>query len=143
MSKGKGIRVLITTIGLDDHFIGAEVVSTILRDAGMEVIYLGTKQTPEMIVQAAIQENVDIIGISCHGSNYQLIEEVIDLLKKRKMDDIPVICGGNIPKHHISRLKKIGVAEVFPPQSQSDSIINFIVSEVNKEKKPYHRDEES
>jgi len=97
-------------------------------DAGMEVVYLGIYQTPEMIVQAAIQEDVDVIGISSHASNYDQIVELLDLLKKNNLDDIAVICGGTIPKHQVQELKKKGVSEIFPPQSTSESIVNYIVS---------------
>jgi len=130
MDKRKKIKVIITMIGLDDHSVGGVVVSSILRNAGIEVVYLGTYQTPEMIVEAAIQEDVDAIGISSHASNYSQIEEVIDLLREKKMDDVLVICGGTIPKKQISRLKEKGVAEVFTPESSSESIINYIKSNV-------------
>ena len=130
MGKRKKIKVIITMIGLDDHSVGGVVVSSILRNAGIEVVYLGTYQTPEMIVQAAIQEDVDAIGISSHASNYSQIEEMIDLLRKKKMNDVLVICGGTIPKKQISRLKEKGVAEVFTPQSTSESIIKYVVSNV-------------
>ena len=131
MDKGRRIKVLISVIGLDGHSGGAEVVSRMLMDAGMEVIYLGIYQTPEMIVEAAIQEDVDVIGISSHASNYAQIANLLELLKKNKMDDICVICGGTIPKHQIQELKKKGISEIFPPQSISKSIINYIVSNVN------------
>ena len=131
MDKGRRIKVLISVIGLDGHSGGAEVVSRMLMDAGMEVIYLGIYQTPEMIVEAAIQEDVDVIGISSHASNYAQIANLLELLKKNKMDDICVICGGTIPKHQIQELKKKGISEIFPPQSTSKSIINYIVSNVN------------
>lgn len=130
MDKRKRIKVIISMIGLDDHTVGGVVVSSILRDAGMEVVYLGTYQTPEMIVQAAIQENVDAIGISSHGSNYSQILELTDLLRKKDMKDILVICGGTIPKQQIPKLKEKGVAQVFTPQSTSESIVNYIVSNV-------------
>jgi len=128
MGKRKKIKVIISMIGLDDHNVGGVVVSSILRNAGIEVVYLGTYQTPEMIVQAAIQEDADAIGISSHASNYRQIEEMIDLLRKKGMDDVLVVCGGTIPKKQISRLKEKGVAEVFTPQSSSESIVNYIVS---------------
>ena len=128
MGKREKIKVLVSVIGLDGHSIGAEVVSRILMDAGMEVVYLGIYQTPEMIVQAAIQEDVDVIGISSHASNYGQIVDLLNLLKEKNLDDICVICGGTIPKHQVEELKKKGVAEIFPPQSTSESIINFIVS---------------
>ena len=128
MGKREKIKVLVSVIGLDGHSIGAEVVSRILMDAGMEVVYLGNYQTPEMIVQAAIQEDVDVIGISSHASNYGQIVDLLNLLKEKNLDDICVICGGTIPKHQVEELKKKGVAEIFPPQSTSESIVNFIVS---------------
>jgi len=132
MDTKKRIKVIISMIGLDDHSVGGVVVSSILRNAGIEVVYLGTYQTPEMIVQAAIQEDVDVIGISSHASNYGYIEELIDLIKERNMENVMVICGGTIPKKQIVRLKKKGVAEVFIPQSTSDVIVNYIVSNVGK-----------
>jgi methylmalonyl-CoA mutase C-terminal domain/subunit len=128
MGKGQKIKVLISVIGLDGHSTGAEVVCRFLMDAGMEVVYLGIYQTPEMIVQAAIQEGVDVIGISSHASNYSQIGDLIDLLKKNNLGDICVICGGTIPKHQIQELKRKGVSEVFLPQSTSESIVNYIVS---------------
>ena len=126
----KNIKVIVSMIGLDDHSVGGVVVSSILKSAGIEVVYLGTYQTPEMIVQVAIEEDVDAIGISSHASNYSQIDELMDLLKEKNMDDILVICGGTIPKQQIPRLKEKGVAEVFTPQSTADSIVNYIVSNV-------------
>ena len=128
MGKREKIKVLISGIGLDGHSVGAEVVCRILMDAGMEVVYLGIYQTPEMIVRAAIQEDVDVIGISSHASNYDQIVELLGLLKKNHLEDICVICGGTIPKHQMEELKKKGVSELFPPQSTSESIVNYIVS---------------
>ena len=120
MNERNKIKVIISMIGLDDHSVGGVVISSILRNAGIEVVYLGTYQTPEMIVQAAIQEDVDAIGISSHASNYRQIEELIDLLREKQMNDVLVICGGTIPKSQIIRLKAIGISEVFPPQSSSE-----------------------
>ena len=128
MGKREKIKVLISGIGLDGHSIGAEVVCRILMDAGMEVVYLGIYQTPEMIVQAAIQEDVDVIGISSHASNYDQIVDLLGLLKKNHLEDVCVICGGTIPQHQMEELKKKGVSEVFPPQSTSESIVNYLVS---------------
>lgn len=128
MSTGKAIKVIVSMIGLDGHTTGGEVVSMILRDAGIEVVYLGVNQTPEMIVEAAIQEDVDAIGISSHASNYSLIDELIALLRKKGLHDVPVICGGNIPRHHIRTLKEKGVAEVFTPGSSGESIVSYIVA---------------
>jgi methylmalonyl-CoA mutase C-terminal domain/subunit len=128
MNAGKGIKVIVSMIGLDGHTTGGEVVSMILRDAGIEVVYLGCNQTPEMIVQAAMQEDVDAIGISSHASNYGQIELLLDLLRKQDMADVPVICGGNIPKNQIRQLKEKGVAEVFTPGSSSEAIVSYIVA---------------
>ncbi|MBN2033937.1 MAG: cobalamin-dependent protein [Deltaproteobacteria bacterium] len=133
MDKRERIKVLVSVIGLDGHSIGAEVVCRILMDAGMEVVYLGIYQTPEMIVRAAVQEDVDVIGISSHASNYGQIIELLELLKKNNLRDVCVICGGTIPNHQMDELKKKGVAEIFPPQSTSESIVNFIVSNVKRE----------
>lgn len=133
MGKRKRIKVLISVIGLDGHSVGAQVVCRILMDAGMEVVYLGINQRPEMIVRAAIQEDVDVIGISSHASNYGQIVELLRLLKKNNREDICVICGGTIPKHRIEELKKMGVSEVFPPQSTSEAIVDYIVSKTGGE----------
>jgi methylmalonyl-CoA mutase, C-terminal domain len=133
MSNRQRIKVLISVIGLDGHFTGAEIVSRFLMDAGMEVVYLGIYQTPEMIVNAAIQESVDVIGISSHASNYEQIDLLIDLMKKNNMSNIPIICGGTIPKQHAEALIKKGVSKIFPPQSTSESIVNYIVANVKRE----------
>jgi len=130
MNKRKNIKAIVSMIGLDQHVVGGVVVASILKNAGIEVVYLGVYQTAEMIVQAAIQEDVDAIGISSHGSNYGQIEEMMDLLKEKGMDDVLVICGGTIPKKQISRLKEKGVSEIFTPQSTSESIVSYIVSNV-------------
>ena len=132
MGKMARIKVLISVIGLDGHSTGSEVVSKILMDAGMEVVYLGIYQTPEMIIQAVIQEDVDVIGISSHASNYGQIVELLGLLKKNNLDDICVICGGTIPKQQMQELKKKGVSEIFLPQSTSESIVKYIVSHVKR-----------
>ncbi|MFH1114708.1 MAG: cobalamin-dependent protein [Pseudomonadota bacterium] len=130
MYPGKGIKVIISMIGLDGHSTGAQVVSRILMDAGMEVVYLGYYNAPETIVQAAVQEDVDVIGISSHASNFSQIEDLMDLLIKNHMGHVCVICGGNIPKNQVLKLKEKGVAEVFTPQSTSESMVEFIVSKV-------------
>ena len=132
MHAAKRIKVIVSTIGLDGHTTGSEVVATILRNAGIEVVYLGMYQTPEMIVEAALQEDVDAIGISSHASNYEQIVELTDVLKRRGFDHIFVFCGGTIPRHEIARLKENGVAEVFAPRSTSASIVNYIVSKVKR-----------
>lgn len=132
MNKGNGIKVIVTMIGLDGHTTGGEVVSMILRDAGFDVVYLGVNQTPEMIVEAAIQEDVDAIGISSHASNYSQIEELMDLVKKNDLDDVLVVCGGNIPKRQIEGLTAIGVAKVFVPGSSGHEIVDYLVSNTRR-----------
>lgn len=99
-------------------------------DAGMEVVYLGYYNAAEAIVQAAIQEDADVIGISSHAANFNQIEELVDLLRKNDMGHVCVICGGNIPKKQVIKLKEKGVAGVFTPQSTSESMVHFIVSRV-------------
>lgn len=128
MNKTARIKIIVTMIGLDGHTTGGEVVARVLRDAGIEVVYLGVNQTPEMIAQAAIQEDVDIIGISSHASNYSQIEELIGLLRRKGAGDIPVVCGGNIPRALALKLKEKGVVEVFPPGASREEIINFVVA---------------
>ncbi len=128
MNRGNGIKVIVSMIGLDGHTTGGEVVSMILRDAGFDVVYLGVNQTPEMIVEAAIQEDADVIGISCHASNYSQIEELMQLVKKNDLDDVLVVCGGNIPKRQIERLTANGVAKIFTPGSAGSEIVDYLAS---------------
>lgn len=120
------LKVIVTMIGLDGHTTGGEVVSMILRDAGIEVVYLGVNQTPEMIVRAAMQEDVDAIGISSHAANYSQIEELVQLLRERGMGDVPVICGGNIPRHTADQLLAKGVAAVVLPGAPSEQIVQTV-----------------
>lgn len=126
MKSKRFIKVIVTVIGLDGHNTGAEIIARILRDAGIEVVYLGINQTPEMIVQAAIQEDVDLIGISSHASNFTQIEQLVQMLEAQGIGEVPVICGGNIPGYKISELKAKGVAEIFPPGSTSKEIVDYI-----------------
>ncbi len=120
-------RVLIAKVGLDGHDVGARVVARSLSDAGMEVIYTGLRQRPEQIVLTAIQESVDLIGISIlSGSHMTLIREVISCLQKHEAGDIPVIAGGIIPYEDIEMLKEIGVAEVFLPETPMPEIIEYV-----------------
>jgi methylmalonyl-CoA mutase C-terminal domain/subunit len=132
MNKGNGIKVIVSMIGLDGHTTGGEVVSMILRDAGFDVVYLGVNQTPEMIVEAAIQEDVDAIGISSHASNYSQIEELMDLVRKKDLEDVLVVCGGNIPKRQIERLTAKGVAKVFTPGTAGSEIVDYLVSNTRR-----------
>ena len=126
MDSGK-IRVLITKVGLDSHDRGAKVITASLREAGMEVIYLGRHQTPERIVKAAIHEDVDVIGVSCLcGEHLPLVPKVIELLRENSARDIPVIVGGVIPREDIPTLKNAGVSEVFPPGTPMSKLVECI-----------------
>ena len=121
------IRILTAKVGLDGHDRGVKVVSRALRDAGVEVIYAGLHQTPEMVVEAALQEDVDGIGISLHsGAHMTLVPKVLKLLKARGMDDVVVFGGGIIPEEDIVELKKMGVVEVFTPGTSLQTIVDFV-----------------
>jgi len=121
------IRVLVAKPGLDGHDRGAKVIARALRDAGMEVIYTGLRQTPEMIVSAALQEDVQVIGLSIlSGAHNAIVPRVMDLLRQNKMDDTIVLLGGIIPDQDIDNLKKIGVAAIFQPGTAMDDIVQFI-----------------
>jgi methylmalonyl-CoA mutase, C-terminal domain len=121
------IRVLVAKPGLDGHDRGAKVIARALRDAGMEVIYTGLRQTPEMIVNAALQEDVDCIGLSIlSGAHNVIVPRVLALLKERNATDILVVLGGTIPTHDITALKEQGVAEVFGPGTSLESTVAFI-----------------
>lgn len=118
------IRVLIAKPGLDGHDRGAKVVARALRDAGMEVIYAGLRQTPEEIVESAIEEDVDLIGLSClSGAHMALFPRVLKLLKARKVRDVPVFAGGIIPDDDAKRLRKIGIKAVFGPGTTLEEIV--------------------
>jgi methylmalonyl-CoA mutase C-terminal domain/subunit len=127
------IRVIVSKPGLDGHDRGAKVVARALRDAGMEVIYTGLHQTAEMIVEAAIQEDVDVIGLSLlSGAHMTLFIDVTRLLKEKGMDDVLVVGGGIIPEEDIPKLKKAGVAGIFGPGTNCDDIVNFIKKNVKR-----------
>ncbi|MEM1524727.1 MAG: cobalamin B12-binding domain-containing protein [Nitrososphaerales archaeon] len=127
------IRVLIAKPGLNGHDRGAKVVARALRDAGMEVIYLGMRLTPEQIVNAAIQEDVDVIGLSIlSGAHDTLVPEVMRMLKEKGAEDIKVIVGGIIPDEDVKKLKEIGVVEVFGPGTLTPQIVKFIKEIVAK-----------
>jgi methylmalonyl-CoA mutase C-terminal domain/subunit len=120
-------RVLIGKVGLDGHEVGARVVAKALADAGMEVIYTGLRQTPEMIVKTAIEEGVDLIGISIlSGSHMTLLPEILKVLRQHKADDISLIAGGIIPADDIPVLKQLGVKEIFPPDTPTAEIVNAV-----------------
>lgn len=132
-SKNKKIRVLLSKAGLDGHDRGIKVIAMSLRDAGYEVIYLGLRQTPEEIVNAALQEDVDVIGISLlSGAHNVIFPRVLELMKKKGIKDKLLVGGGIIPKEDIARLKKIGVAEIFTPGTRTEEIIKFIKGAVKK-----------
>jgi len=123
----KRIRVLVAKPGLDGHDRGAKVIARALRDAGMEVIYTGLRQTPEMIVSAAEQEDVDCIGLSIlSGAHQAIVPKVLQLLRERGLGDVPVVVGGIIPNEDAVELKRLGVAEVFQPGAPLDAIVTFI-----------------
>ena len=131
------IRVLVAKPGLDGHDRGAKVIARALRDAGMEVIYTGLRQTPEMIVNAALQEDVQVIGLSIlSGAHNAIVPRVMDLLKQNKMDDVLLIVGGIIPDQDIQNLKQIGVAAIFQPGTAMDEIVQFIRGNVPSQPAP-------
>jgi len=127
----KKIKVLIAKPGLDGHDRGAKVVSRALRDAGMEVIYTGIRQTPEQIVATAVQEDVDSIGLSClSGAHNKLFPKVVNLLKEKGAGDVLVFGGGIIPNEDISGLKDAGISEIFLPGTSTEDTIEFIKNNV-------------
>jgi methylmalonyl-CoA mutase C-terminal domain/subunit len=130
MNKGR-IRVLLAKPGLDGHDRGAKVIARALRDAGMEVIYTGIRQTPEMIVQAAIQEDVDIVGLSIlSGAHLELFPPIIQGLREKGKEDALIITGGIIPEDDIPALQQMGVKAVFGPGTSTEDIIRFIQKEI-------------
>jgi methylmalonyl-CoA mutase C-terminal domain/subunit len=121
------IRVVVAKVGLDGHDRGAKIIARALRDAGMEVIYTGLHQTPEQVVEAAIQEDVDAIGVSIlSGAHMTLIPRIIELLKQNDAGDILVFCGGTIPRDDIPRLKELGVGEVFTPGTPTSEAVEYV-----------------
>ncbi len=134
MERGRKIRVLMAKPGLDGHDRGAKVVARALKDAGMEVIYTGIRQTPEQIAKTAIQEDVDVVGLSClSGAHNHLFPKVVELLKGQGAEDILVFGGGIIPHEDIPTLKEKGIVEVFQPGTDTREIIKAI-TEMLKEK---------
>lgn len=129
----KTIRVLVAKPGLDGHDRGAKVIARALRDAGMEVIYTGLRQTPEQIVTAAVQEDVDAIGLSClSGAHNHLFPRVVELLHDQKAGDIMVFGGGVIPDADIPGLKEAGIKEIFTPGTSTQDVIAFLKTHVSK-----------
>ncbi|HLR34697.1 MAG TPA: cobalamin B12-binding domain-containing protein [Tissierellales bacterium] len=128
------IRVLVAKPGLDGHDRGAKVIARALRDGGMEVIYTGLRQTPEQIVAAAIQEDVDVVGLSIlSGAHNYLFPKVIELLKNEDAEDILLVGGGVIPEEDIPGLKEAGVSEVFTPGTSTQDVVEYIRKHVKKE----------
>ena len=120
------LRILIAKPGLDGHDRGAKIIARALRDAGFEVIYTGLHQTPEMIVEAALQEDVDAIGLSIlSGAHMTLFPAVLDLLRQRGVDNLPIFGGGIVPPEDIAELKQRGVREIFTPGASTDDIITW------------------
>src|SRR5687768_4887879 len=128
---GRKLRVVIAKPGLDGHDRGAKVIARALRDAGMEVIYTGLRQTPEQIVGAALQEDADVIGLSIlSGAHNHIAPRVMDLLKEKGLEDVLVVIGGIIPDVDVPRLKEIGVKGIFLPGTPMQEIIDFIIGNV-------------
>jgi len=133
MQSARKIRVLIAKPGLDSHDRGAKVVARALRDAGMEVIYTGLRQTPEQIAETALQEDVDVIGLSIlSGAHQTLFPRIMDLIKQKGLTDVMVFAGGIIPEEDVPELKKIGIKEVFGPGTTTETIIRYVFENVPK-----------
>ena len=131
MSSSKKIRVLVAKPGLDGHDRGAKIVARALRDAGMEVIYTGLRQTPEMVVSAALDEGVHCIGLSIlSGAHNALFPKIMELLKKEGIDDVLVVGGGIIPEDDVVELKKAGISAIFGPGTPLDEIVEYIKTNV-------------
>jgi methylmalonyl-CoA mutase C-terminal domain/subunit len=132
-ASARKIRVLIAKPGLDSHDRGAKVVARALRDAGMEVIYTGLRQTPEQIVETAIQEDVDVIGLSIlSGAHMTLFLRIMELLREKGLTDVLVIAGGIIPEEDVPELKKMGIKEVFGPGTPTEKIVKYILENAPK-----------
>jgi len=132
MLTDRKIRVLVAKPGMDGHDRGVKVIARALRDAGMEVIYTGLRQTPEMIVNASLQEDVDVIGLSIlSGAHNAIVPRVMELLRENQMSDVMVLIGGIIPAQDVEPLKQQGVAAVFPPGTPMEEIVRFIRENVS------------
>lgn len=127
----KKIKIIVAKPGLDGHDRGAKLLSRIFAEAGMEVVYTGLRQTPEMIVEAALQEDADVVGLSSlSGVHNYFFPKVVDLLKEKKLANVLVVGGGIIPLEDIPELKKAGIAEIFGPGTSTQVIVDFIKSNV-------------
>ena len=135
MAKERKIKVVVTKVGLDGHDRGAKVVSSLFREAGMEVIYLGMYQTPEAIVKAAVDEDVDVIGVSyLSGEHLIFTPKIVEEMKKNKLDDVLLIAGGTFPAEDIPVMKEMGIDEVFVAGSLTEPIIQYIREHVREKK---------
>ncbi|MBC7413153.1 MAG: cobalamin B12-binding domain-containing protein [Bacteroidia bacterium] len=133
MSLNRPIRVLVAKVGLDGHDRGAKVIAAFLRDAGMEVIYTGLRQTPEMVVNAALQEDVDVIGISIlSGAHNTVFPKIITMMKEKGLNDVLLTGGGIIPDKDAQALRALGVGELFPPGTDTSTIVNYITQYVSE-----------
>ncbi|MGD0979041.1 MAG: cobalamin B12-binding domain-containing protein [Candidatus Bathyarchaeia archaeon] len=133
MEDARKIRVLIAKPGLDSHDRGAKVIARALRDAGMEVIYTGLRQTPEQIAETALQEDVDVIGLSIlSGAHKTLFPRIMELLKRQGLTDVMVFAGGIIPEEDVSEMKKLGIREIFGPGTTTEEIIRYVVDNLPK-----------
>ncbi|MGY5855322.1 MAG: cobalamin B12-binding domain-containing protein [Candidatus Thorarchaeota archaeon] len=131
MNSGRRIRILVAKPGLDGHDRGVRVIARAYRDAGFEVVYTGLHQTPDQIVAAALQEDVDLIGLSClSGAHMSLFRRVLELLKAEELDDVMVIGGGIIPEEDIAKLKKLGIKEIFLPGTSLDNVVGWVKDNV-------------
>ncbi len=127
------IRILIAKVGLDGHDRGAKVIASSLRDAGMEVIYTGLRQTPQMVVNAALQEDVDAIGVSIlSGAHMTVFPKIMKLMQEKGMDDVLLTGGGIIPEEDKKILNELGVGELFPPGTQTNAIVEYIIKWVKE-----------
>jgi len=133
MSKERKIRVLIAKPGLDSHDRGAKIVARALRDAGMEVIYTGLRQTPEQIAETALQEDVDVIGLSIlSGAHTTLFPRIMELIKEKGLNDVMIFAGGIIPEEDVSQMKKLGIKEIFGPGTPTEALVKFVKENVPK-----------
>src|SRR5437868_3511046 len=127
LEKKRPLRILVAKVGLDGHDRGAKVIATALRDAGMEVIYTGLRQTPEMVVNAALQEDVDAIGVSIlSGAHMTVFPKILQLIKEKQMEDVLLTGGGIIPEEDMKKLNEMGVGKLFSPGTTSTEIASYI-----------------
>ena len=133
MSSRRKLRVLVAKPGLDDHDRGAKVIARAFRDAGMEVVYTGLRQTPEQIVKTAVQEDVDAIALSIlSGAHMTLFPRIFELMRKEGIDDVLVLGGGIIPDEDVPELKKMGLSEVFGPGTPTSVVVNYLVQHARR-----------